>query len=365
MTASLTAAVAARLATLGLGDWGPALALAPTEVAQVLSAAAHEGLVCLLGAALDGGLVHVDTASASQVEAAWAEAMARVVQLDGLLLEVHACLTAAGIDTRVLKGVAIATLDEPDAAWRSYNDIDVLVPATRLLDAADALAVRGMRPAAAPVGRRWAARHAKSLTLTHPSGAQVDLHRMLAAGVFGARLRNDCLFERGREFSVGGRVMTALADQHRFLHACYHAALGGTRGTRHQRDVLLLAQAVGPDAVEPLWPEGWSPAVVAAALRWAGGGDATLPPAWDEWLRSVCIDPADAALLNSYGGSYRELAMAEWRATKGLLPRVRFAAALVWPSSENLRARGRSRWGNLRSLAGAGRTLGTRRRRSP
>ena len=238
------------LVTLGLAHGSRPVHLTPGEAGSLLARPAFHGLTALLGAAVDTGDVRVDIATSGEVTRGWAEAMARAVELDGLLLEVCAALAQAGIPTRVLKGAAVATLDEPDPAWRSYQDVDVLVPANRLMAAADALAPLGLQPAVPPVRRGWADRHAKSLTLRHHSGMQVDLHRRLAGGPLGARIRTDALFAGGDDLPVGTATLTALVAEHRFLHACYHAVLGGTRGPRHRRDVLLLARRVSPEAVE-------------------------------------------------------------------------------------------------------------------
>jgi hypothetical protein len=304
----------------------------------------------LLGAAVDAGLLTVDPVSARDITDAWAELMARAVQLDMLLVQVVTALAAVGIECKVLKGVANATLDEVNQSWRSYNDVDVLVPVDLLSESAKALESLELRPIAAPVGRRWARSHAKSLTLQHTSGMQVDVHRMLAAGPFGSRIAPERLSGSGHSFEIGGATVTALSDTQRFFHACYHAMLGGVRGARHRRDVLLLAHAMSPRDVEVELSDGWSSAVVAAALRWADADVKTLSPVWTAWLASAPIDPADDALLVAYDGSFRKIARAELRATHGTVARARYASALVWPSRANLAARGLSRWRHLRSL---------------
>jgi hypothetical protein len=236
----------------------------------------------------------------------------------------------------------VATLDEADPSWRSYQDVDVLVPHDRLLAAVDVLAGLALRPAIEPVRPGWAGRYAKSITLVHPSGMQVDVHRMLAAGVFGERLSAGCLFDAGRQFPVGDVVLTALGDPHRLLHACYHAALGGTRGARHRRDVLLLASGVRVDDVREHWGEGWSPTVVAAAMRWAAELE-SLPPDWSVWLAEHVSDAADLALLRSYGGTFGEKAGATIRTARGPVEKLRYGWALWWPSRAHLRSRGRTR----------------------
>ncbi len=342
--------IAHRLVTLGLIEWGMPITLDAAQVDALLTSSTHEGLVCLLGAAVERGLVGVEPKSEERITAAWTELMASAVQLDTLLLQVAEVLGAAGIDSRVLKGVAVATLDEVDPSWRSYNDVDVLVPSDDLLPAANALVAIGLKPIASPVSSRWAGRNAKSLTLVHQSGMQVDVHRMLAAGPFGARIRPDRLFELGQRLEVGGVSLVALSDTQRFFHACYHAALGGQPGARHRRDVLLLANTNPPIALDPHFADGWSQAVVAAALKWADDDVHALGDDWTAWLNARTPDPADDALIAAYGGSFRDIAKAELRAARSPVAKVQFAAALAWPSRANLVSRGKTRWQHIRGL---------------
>lgn len=347
--------VVGRLSTLGLVEWGAPRELGSALVDHLLSTAAHEGLVCLLGAAADTGHIELGPDDALRVRTAWGEVLARAVQLDGLLLEVCECLAAAGVAARVLKGAAVAMLDELDPAWRSYNDVDVLVPSDQLLAAVDALAVLGLRPITFPVSRRWAGRFAKSLTLQHTSGAQVDLHRMLAAGPFGTRVRAASLFDDGHPLVVGGVELTALSDPHRFLHACYHAALGGVRGPRHRRDLLLLAATVPPASLAAHVADGWSLTVVHAAMSWAGESPAgALPGEWSQWLDTQPIDPADTALLPAPGDTFRDSARAQLRAAGGPVAKVRYGAALVWPTRAHLHDRGQTRRQHLLRLLRGG-----------
>lgn len=338
-----------RLVLLGLAPAGEPVVVEASTVADLLAVAPHEGLVALLGAAIDEGAVVVDDASRSAVGAAWAEAMARCVQLDTLLRSVSQQLSVAGIDHRVLKGAAVASLDEVQPAWRTYSDVDVLVPGGSLMAAARSLAALQLRPLVAPVSERWAQRYAKSLTLVGADGAQVDLHRQLTPGVFGERVASSALFGGSEAVAVGDAVVPALARPHRFLHACYHASLGGVRGARHRRDILLLARSVRVAEVAALWGEGWSPTVVADALQFASPHGVGLSDEWAEWQRTLEPSAADAALLATYAGSFGDQAGAAMRA-RGPWAAAQYAWPLLWPSRAHLRSRGRSRREHLASL---------------
>lgn len=357
-----TEQMADRLALLALEEWGDAVDLTDSEVTALCTTPPHAGLVALLGAAVDGAKVRVSPAAAETIAAAWAQRMAWCVQLDALLGRVVATLGEAGIDARVLKGVAVATLDEPDPSWRSYGDADVLVPETRLLASVDVLGRLGLTPLSAPVSRRWARDHAKSITLADAAGHQVDLHRRLATGPLGARVSSAALFATGDRFAVGDAAVTALGAAPRFLHACYHAVLGGVRSPRHRRDVLLLCLGVSPPDVAPWWGEGWSPTVVADALAWAAADcQGVLPAAWRHWLGMHTPDPVDQAWIAAAGSEFHARAAVHAR-TLPPVARVRFLAALAWPSRAHLRSRGVGRAAHVRRVLRH--LVGGRRRRS-
>jgi len=335
---------------IGLG-MGPDLAprdVTTAEVQAVCDSAPFEGLVSLLGAAIETGAVQCEAADIARVNAAWLDRMAWCVLLDGALTDVVTRLAAAGIDTRVLKGAAIATLDEPHPSWRSYGDVDLLVPRDALLQAADVLSTSGWRAVVPPVSRSWTARHAKSITLVDDTGVQLDLHRLLATGPLGARVNPSALFGPGDVLTVGAHRVMALARVHRFLHACYHAALGATRGARHDRDLLLLAATTAAHELDDHWRDGWSATVVAAALlpvcQW-------LAPSWQEWVRGVQPDPDDQRLLGVASVDFHRQATAHAAAQEGATARLHYLAALAWPSRAHLAARGLTRRAHLlRSL---------------
>lgn len=338
-----------RLVLLRLASPSEPIAATSEDVAAALATAPHEGLVALLGAAIDSGEVSADGDARAAVEAAWTETMARCVQLDILLRAVSQRLTAAGIHHRALKGAAVASLDELQPAWRSYSDVDVLVPDGSLMAAVRVLAADELRPIVQPVSERWAERHAKSLTLVALDGTQVDLHRQLAPGVFGERLQLGALFRGGSVVALGDAEVLGLDAPHRFLHACYHASLGGVRGARHRRDILLLARSVGVGELAERWAEGWSATVVADALVFAAPRSVGLPTDWVEWLGAFEPSSSDAALLATYAGSFGDQAGAAMR-VRGPWAAAQYAWPLLWPSRAHLRSRGRSRRQHLGSL---------------
>ena len=55
---------------------------------------------------------------------------------------------------------------------------------------------------------------------------QIDVHRTFVAGPFGLTIDLDELFRSAATVSIGGRELPVLDRESRFLHACFHAALG-------------------------------------------------------------------------------------------------------------------------------------------
>lgn len=118
------------------------------------------------------------------------------IELEVRLLEVRDAFDAAGgIEHLVIKGPAIAHLDNPDPSMRTFADVDVLVAGRDFDRAAGVLAAMG---ASAPWAERRAGfdrRFAKSKTMTFDDGIELDLHRTLADGAHGHRIPLGELFE--------------------------------------------------------------------------------------------------------------------------------------------------------------------------
>jgi len=330
-----------RLAVFGLSAPTDPVALTTAQVDSLLSTPVHDGAVCLLGAAIEAGHVVVSAADHQRAQAAWGELLARVVHLDGVLLEAAELLAAAGIPFRVLKGAAVAHLDEVDPAWRAYGDVDLLVPEHSLLDAMDALAAAMILPLVPPVRRGWAARFAKGITLVHRSGTQVDLHRTLAPGRWGDTVQSASLFAAHDAIEVGGVELPTLAGPDRLLHACYHAMLGGVRGARHRRDVLLLTHTVAP-----------ADDVLAAAVMWASEpAPEALGDGWASWLACAPQDGPGAVLHDAAASvPFAEQAVGHWRTLRGLRRKAAFVVPLALPSRQHLQARGLTRGQYLRRV---------------
>ena len=348
--------VVERLETLGLVPWAQPIGLSPDEVRRLVGSASHTGLVALLGAAIDLGLVvceaRAHAGAARDVEetvrTVWADRLATVVAHDALLVAAITHLERNGIPARVLKGAALAHLDEIDPSWRTYGDADVLVPDDRLSEAMEVLGELGMSPLLPPVRRWWADRYAKGITLQTADGRHLDLHRTLAAGPLGDRVHSSWLFADGTPVEVGGHTLTALSDTNRFAHACYHAALSATCSHRHRRDVALLARTVRPDDLVGVASAGWSTTVIAAALEIAAAAGG-VPSDWLEWIADQERSRDDEVLLVAARTSFATAARVSI-GHRGPIDVARYVAGLAWPQRAHLEARGLTRRGHLRSM---------------
>ena len=192
----------------------------------LLSSASTQRISGFLVQAIENGRF---AATDEQYEGAWkaqVEAMSVAVRLERTLLTIGAVLETAGIPFRVLKGPAIAHLVYTNPVLRSFNDIDVLVCSPDIDRTIEVLGDAGFRRVHQRLSPEYDARFGKGMTLRGPEKLEVDLHRTFVGGRYGLNVRLDDLFATSSEFHIGGRRMLGLGPEERFLHACYHAAVG-------------------------------------------------------------------------------------------------------------------------------------------
>jgi hypothetical protein len=185
------------------------------------------------------GCNHPDMARMAGVErASWV----RTQRLIDSAAEALAALTERGIDTLVMKGVALASTAYPRATFRPMRDIDLLVRPVDVPTATRVLATLGYSGASPFDRQATIGRHA--LTYGRGDGAAVDLHwmphRMLAprgiAGTFrdlpwDAGIAADSCWERAGEVVIGGASARVPSPADLLVHACVHglASPGGGR----------------------------------------------------------------------------------------------------------------------------------------
>ncbi len=317
----------------------------------------------LLWVAVDDGVV---TGDASQVEAARASRATAVRHCAtaqataALAIEI---LDGAGIDVRVLKGIAIANLDHRDPTERMFGDADLLVRRVDHGAALAALATAGFERVQPAVHGWWERRFGKAIVFRAPNGGELDLHLAITGGYFGARIDHDELWANASEpFLLDGISARGLDREGRLLQACCHAVLGGGSGLRALRDVAQLVLISGADwrAVVTRAQRDGIDLVIAGAVHatWTDLGLDHRHP-FLQWAAAFVPDPVQTRALAGYlAASDEGWAPEGYTVLAALTPvdRVRFLAGLAVPSRASLRARNRTWPEHLRRGAVAVRT---------
>lgn len=335
-----------------LAAWGlPGERPLPSDAARaagadLVGAAAEARLIGVLAVASQSGEIDLDGATAERVALRHREALLWCLHLEVELLATLDRLARIGIRPLVLKGPAVAHLDAPDPALRTFADLDLLVPAGQIDAAVLALVASG---AERPVAERRAGfdrRFAKSVTLRTASGIELDLHRTLVDGAHGVRLPLRRLHDQAASFELAGARVPCLGSVHRLLHSAYHLALGSP--TPRLGSVRDLATALTDP--ELAWTE-----VVAEAERWGGsavlalavrlttdelGIDAPEPSAWAERLAVPERERAIIARHRAEGSGIGRAKLDALLEPQSWSRRVAYLRALVAPTRAHLASRG-------------------------
>lgn len=240
-------------------------------------------------------------------------------------------LETAGIDHRVLKGLASCELDYADAAMRTFGDIDLLVHQRDFDRAIEVLVAGGAQP---PPANRFGYRFSHAASLVNRAGYEVDLHyRLIRFGAINGE-HLDSLFDDPVSLSWGGRALPA---ELRLLHAASHfiCAQPGHRRLSGLADVTAIrakhcvnldttrhyARLFGIEA-----PVGFALAL-ERTLR-------DLPVDTDHWEAPSPLERA------SYLRPDRQLAMEHAHAFVRSPNRIRYLAHQLFPSAERAERRG-------------------------
>jgi hypothetical protein len=279
------------------------------------------------------------------------------LRIERRLLEVDGWFRAAGgIEYLVLKGPAVAHLDEVDPSLRAFVDVDLLVAARHMDRALEVLAENGVQRRLPRRRAGFDRRFGKGVGCRSADGVEVDVHRTLTTGALGLRIPLDELFEAPEPFEVGGVDLRAPALPHRALHAAYHAVVGtAVPPLRTVRDLAgyLSRPDIAPEVLVPIARRWGGETVLALAVEATLDTLAFEAPAWAAWLARTRPDPRDVALVaRSRTASAWPV---EWSVLRELGPvdGTRFAWSVAFPDPSFLEHRGHSRRARLR--AGLGR----------
>lgn len=227
----------------------------------------------LLAASVEGGELSLEDPARQELFDQMVVRLVNDLRAEAESIRVVALLRSASVECVVLKGLAVAHLDYPDPAQRSTTDVDLLVRGVDIERATVALTEAGYRRDLPERRPGFDRRFAKDVTFFGPRRVEVDLHRTLLRGPFGAAIDLAELWSHQEPLEVGDLPPRSALDRTtRLLHACYTVAVADARPTlANLCDVALLAHDPMTD-----WDE-----VRRRAERWRSVG--------------VVIDAVDAA----------------------------------------------------------------------
>lgn len=317
--------------------------------AEVISLANTHRVQGLLWSAIEGGAITGEEALIERASEALLAGLRTCLISEETAVLALTALGSAGVDMRVLKGIAIAHLDHCDPAERLFGDADILIRRADYNRALAALAAAGFQRAEPPVRSWWEHRFGKAVVLDAPAGGELDLHLAITGGYFGERIDHQRLWASAPDsFELAGRPVRSLDREGRLLHACCHAALGGQSGLRAKRDIaqLLLHSGADWEKTRACAQHDGVELVLAEAVR-ATWGDLNLdrddPRA--RWATSYIADPVQQRALAGYTAAFAEGWAPEGRSILFALSpfdRVRFLAGLAAPSRASMRYRHRT-----------------------
>jgi len=315
------------------------------DLIRVVDVAVDERLLGALAEAAVDGALSLTPEQFDHLAARHTGSQVHMLDLEHLLVATARLFDERGINFRVLKGFALAHTVYADPSWRTAADVDLLIPSDQF-DEAVSLALDEFDGAQlGPELRPGFDREFGKESMIRVGRLELDLHRTFVTGPCGLTIELDALFREGTGLTIGDRTMFGLSPKHQFLHACYNAALGDYPARWCSvRDLLLFRQHLDVDLDD----------VVATASRWHGtavvqragqliediaGPD--IEGGFDKLAR-LEVPRRDAWLLRSYLTSARSYSrpLASLAVIRGVRPRLRYAQALVSPSSDYLRSRG-------------------------
>jgi hypothetical protein len=323
----------------------PGEPLPEDEWAILLEIVARARLWGLLGVAVATGDLPATDAQAAQAEARHQLAMHDALELEAVAVGVSRALAERGVSTRLLKGLAVAHLDERDAAFRCFADVDILVRRTDLPRSILLLGELGFDRSLPERHRGFDARFAKDATLWNEPGHEVDVHASLALGAFGLSIDQDDLWAASETVVLAGTPFEALDRSRRALHAAYTVVLGDpTPRLVSMRDLALLLTDPRADLSEiRRIASRWRAEVVLAAAvkrtaatlaadrlplsEWAGEHE---PSGWER--RAL-------AAYRSQGGSNSAVLLSGALAPMPLRDRAAYLWAFARPSRAYVAAR--------------------------
>lgn len=176
-------------------------------------------------------------------------------------------LAAAGIEAVLLKGVAVAAADPAGAPWRTLTDIDLLVAAEAVPEAAGLLEADGYRSLMAEAAYHPDYHHHHAGLYSDDRDALIELHGRLTKERGRDPLGYGAIRAAAETVRVGGAEVLVPCPEHRMFHLVAHAQIGNLGYALRQ---VTLKDVV--DAVELAHARAVDWAAVAHAFAVAGAG---------------------------------------------------------------------------------------------
>jgi hypothetical protein len=313
---------------------------------QMLDECEHHRAIGFAGEAVRAGDLLLTDAQRAQFESYWQDWLAHSLRLERLVVRATDSLAKAGIDVRVIKGVALAHLVYPEPSWRVFRDADLLVQGDHFDAAVEILNREVSVTRVLPELRAGFDRHfGKEALLRSTECLELDLHRTLVEGALGLTVHLPDLFAPPVQLTIAGKPVATLAPAPQLLNAAYTAVLADWPPRLSAlRDVvqLLLMQRPEPDQVRALARRWRAEAVLAEALLRATD---TLTPQLVspllDWSRTYHKRPIERLLAASYRGPSRAFTphLAALVVAPGIRGRLAYLRAIAWPDAEYLDSR--------------------------
>jgi Uncharacterised nucleotidyltransferase len=314
-------------------------------------------LTGLAVAAAQDGMLLISDDQFDELMDAHRDAMLWALDLERTLVALGASFRNAGIEFVVLKGPALAHTTYPDASWRPFMDIDLLVRTRDWRRSCSLLAELGLRRRLSEPRPGFDERFGKAACHVNDKQQEIDLHRTLVLGPFGLWMDPGELFDNTSTFQLGGARLECLDDTARLVHACIHASLGMRRSPliafRDAAQTLELGEVDWELLAD--WSKRWKLGVVLqdALERTSALIGSAWPLALKGPLRSGRAN-SELRSMSSYTTDRRQrggTSLSTLRAIPGIGGKAAYVAGLLFPSKAFLAARaGEHRASYLRRL---------------
>jgi Uncharacterised nucleotidyltransferase len=292
-----------------------------------------QGLAGLFSASAAAGVVEIDAHMAGRLQRQLDAEAIRAVQLEGELIRLARVLEHLG--AVVLKGPVLAHAAYPDPLLRPFTDLDVLVPGDRVAHAISVFATYGYERTQPEPVPGYDARVGKAVTLRHPGGVVVDLHRTLASGNAGEGIDVHELLAARRLVAIGSHTVPAPSWEAHLVECALHAVVGdGLARPLSLRDIAEVAHhpSLDPGAAAELALRWQVVELVGLGLRTARDGlGVQLPNALAGLAHRADLGPPASEQVRSSRSRLEELRHGDLRR------RATLARSLVAPSADFLR----------------------------